>query len=194
MRTSSTASVVSRRTALAGFGAGALGLALATRRIAAFAQDATPAAAPPRKGHPLVGAWEVTESDEQPVPAAATYAIFDADGTWLHYGGRSLYGGVGFLAIGAWRPTGARTAEAIEIYEQLNAFDRLLDLASPIPDDALVQPDFKFRFDAEVDASGNTFRTEGFVVDEQGKDDPAYWGTRVGVRLVRAAGLATPTA
>ena len=50
-----TAPTVSRRTALAGLGAGALGLALATRRLAAFAQDATPAAALPREGHPLVG-------------------------------------------------------------------------------------------------------------------------------------------
>ena len=189
-----TEPTVSRRTALAGLGAGALGLALATRRLAAFAQDATPAAAVPTEGHPLVGAWEVTESDEQPVPAAATYAIFDADGTWFHYGGRSLYGGVGFLAIGAWRPTGARTAEAVEIYEQLMAFERLLDLASPVPADALAQQDFKFRFDAEVDAGGNAFRTEGFVVDAQGKDDPAYWGTRAGVRMVPAAGTATPIA
>ena len=184
---------VSRRTALAGLGAGALGLALATRRLAAFAQDATPVAVP-TEGHPLVGAWEVTEYDEQPLPAPATYAIFDPDGTWFHYGGQSLYGGWGFLVIGAWRPTGARTAEAVEIYEKLVTFERLLDLASPVPADALEQQPIKFRFDAEVDASGNAFQSEGYVVDEQGKDDLAYWGQRAGVRLVRAAGTATPTA
>jgi hypothetical protein len=116
------------------------------------------------------------------------------DGTWLHYGGRALYGGLGALAIGAWRPTGERTADAVEIYEILTSFEDLLDLASPVPADALAQQDFKFRFAAEVDASGNTFRTEGYVVDAQGKDDPAYWGERAGVRVVPAAGTATPTA
>ena len=184
---------VSRRTALAGLGAGALGVALAAHAQHAFAQDATPAAHISRAGHPLVGAWVVTESDAQPVPIA-TYAIFDVDGTWLHYGGRALYGGEGILAIGAWRPTGERTADAVEIYERLMSFEDLLDLTAPVPADALAQPDFKFRFTAEVDAGGNAFRTEGYVVDAQGKDDPAYWGERAGVRMVPAAGTATPTA
>jgi hypothetical protein len=184
---------VSRRTALAGLGAGSLGLILAARAQHAFAQDATPTDHISRADHPLVGAWVVTESDAQPVPIA-TYAIFDVDGTWLHYGGRALYGGLGFLALGAWRPTDARTADAVEIYERLMSFEDLLDLASPVPVDALAQSDFKFRFTAEVDASGNTFRTEGYVVDAQGKDDPAYWGERMGVRMVPVAGTATPIA
>lgn len=44
MTTSHSTTPVSRRAALAGLGAGALGLALATRHHTAFAQDATPAA------------------------------------------------------------------------------------------------------------------------------------------------------
>jgi len=43
-------STVSRRTALAGFGAGALGLALAPRGLSAAAQEATPVATPTAEG------------------------------------------------------------------------------------------------------------------------------------------------
>lgn len=190
---SCTTNRVSRRTALAGLGAGGLGVILAARGQPAFAQDATPTTHVSPAGHPLVGAWVVTESDAQPVPVA-TYAIFDVDGNWLHYGGRALYGGAGILAIGVWRPTGPRTAEAVEIYAILTSFESLFDLTAPVPDDAFAQPPIKFRFDAEVDESGNALWTEGYVVDEQGKDDPAFWGERRGVRVVPAAETATPAA
>lgn len=47
MKTSHSDQIVSRRTALAGLGAGGLGLALATRSLSASAQDATPSQATP---------------------------------------------------------------------------------------------------------------------------------------------------
>ena len=175
---------VSRRAALVGLGASGLGLILAARGRAAFAQEATPAAIP-RQGHPLVGAWAVTESDGAPVPLS--YAVFDADGTWLHLGG-------GFLSIGVWRPTGERTGEGVEIYQALQSFERLFDLADPVPADALAQQDLKFRFDAEADAGGNAFRFAGFVVDDQGNDQAGYAGRLAGVRLGPVSATATPPA
>ncbi len=54
MTTSNTSQSVSRRTALAGLGAGGLGVALAATVRHASAQDTTPASL---AGHPLVGTW-----------------------------------------------------------------------------------------------------------------------------------------
>lgn len=175
---------LSRRAALGRVAALGAALALGNRLGRAAAQEATPAGnAIPRQGHPLVGAWEVNESDGAPVPIS--YAVFDADGTWLHLGG-------GFLSIGVWRPTGERTGEGVEIYQALQSLERLFDLADPVPADALAQQDLKFRFDAEVDAGGNAFRMAGFVVDDQGNDQAGFAGRLAGVRLGPVSATATP--
>jgi len=100
------------------------------------------------------------------------------------------------FAIGAWRPTGERTATGVEIYAIFSApLDTLLDLSQPVPADALGQPPIRFRFDVEVGASGTTLASTGVVVDDEGKDDPSSPGTLTGIRLVPAAGSkATPAA
>jgi hypothetical protein len=94
---SDTKRSVSRRTALAGLGAGAAGLALATTVRQAAAQDATPA---PTAGHPIVGTWvidrDVTSTTEVPV-----VVVFTADGGFIDPGQ-----GV----AGVWEPTGPRSA------------------------------------------------------------------------------------
>ena len=181
-----SASALTRRAALAGLGAGALGLALASRRRAPFAQAATPALALCTRDHPLVGAWGIDSTDGN-APVNPEWAIFDPYGTWVHYT-------VAWIAIGAWRPTGERTAEGVEIYARFVApLESLLDLSQPVPDPALEQPPIRFRFDAEVDAGGDRFAFAGVVVDEQGNDDPSLTGELTGVRLVAAAGApATP--
>jgi len=88
-------SAITRRTALAGLGAGGLGLALATRPAAA--QDATPAA---MAGHPLVGTWIVDPEPDNPanVPSLVTYS---SDGIVIDPV-------AGFA--GSWEPTGPTTA------------------------------------------------------------------------------------
>ena len=94
MSTSDHCSLVSRRSTIAGLGAGGLGLALAAKRSVS-AQDATEMA-----GHPLVGTWiidrNVATTEEVPV-----VVIFTSDG-----GFTDAYQG----ACGVWEPTGPNSA------------------------------------------------------------------------------------
>src|SRR5438045_3389415 len=73
MTPSHTAQSVTRRTALAGLGAGGLGLALASTARQASAQEATPV---PMAGHPLVGTWIVDRdpTDQTDHPTLLVYA------------------------------------------------------------------------------------------------------------------------
>src|SRR5215213_2274268 len=73
MNTSGTRKSVTRRTALAGLGAGGLGVALAASVRTAAAQDATAAG-------PLVGTWQWGAAAGLPEPI--WFAIFHADGTF----------------------------------------------------------------------------------------------------------------
>lgn len=95
--TSTSKSALSRRTALAGLGAGGLGVALASPARQTAAQDATPAT---MAGHPLVGTWiitrDVTNTTQVPV-----VVVFTADGGFIDPGQ-----GV----AGVWEPTGPRSA------------------------------------------------------------------------------------
>jgi predicted lipoprotein len=97
MTTDRTDRSVSRRAALAGLGAGGLGLALAATARGVAAQDATPGAT---AGHPIVGTWvidrDVTGTTEVPV-----VVVFTADGGFIDPGQ-----GV----AGVWEPTGPRSA------------------------------------------------------------------------------------
>ncbi len=88
---------VSRRAALAGLGAGGLGLALAATARRASAQEAMPY---PTAGHPLVGTW-VFDRDVDDATDAPRVVVFTADGGLLDPGE-----GV----AGAWRATGPRSA------------------------------------------------------------------------------------
>jgi hypothetical protein len=82
--------IVSRRSALAGLGASAA--VAATARHAA-AQDATPS---DMAGHPLVGAWIVDITPEDPANAP-TVVLFTADGFFID---------PKFGFSGVWEPTG----------------------------------------------------------------------------------------
>ena len=103
MTTSRTVVPVSRRAALAGLGAGGLGLAFAARGGSASAQDAT---ADALANHPIVGVWMVT------TPTGLGLAAFAADG--IHIGGvptaQAGPQGVTFTGAqaGTWEPTGPR--------------------------------------------------------------------------------------
>lgn len=96
---------ISRRTAVAGLGAGGLGLALGARSARAAAQDATPGSL---AGHPLVGTWAVM------VPGAVVPVIFGPDGSVVaafppNYVDPAL--GLAFHgpALGRWEATGERS-------------------------------------------------------------------------------------
>ena len=88
---------VSRRSALAGLGAGGLGLTLATMVHPAAAQDATPS---PMAGHPMVGTW-VVDRDLTTTTDAPSVVVYTADGGLL-----DPSQGV----AGAWQVTGPRSA------------------------------------------------------------------------------------
>lgn len=95
---------LTRRTALAGLGAGGLGLTLATRGTAA--QDAPV----DLSGHPMAGMWLVTVPG---VPAPSETANMSADGTVVQFGQVVGVGPDGALQFtspgsGVWEPDGDR--------------------------------------------------------------------------------------
>jgi hypothetical protein len=130
------------------------------------AEESTPAAS--MTGHPLVGTWVVTNPDGAPVVIA-----FTADGVVVDTEGD---GGTG---VGAWQPTGERTA----------AFTFVL----PASDQEFIGI-IGLRATAEVDASGATF-TAPYSVSSQLPDGTAplsdqgqVTGTRLPIEPVEAAG------
>jgi hypothetical protein len=94
---------VTRRTALAGLGAGALGVALATAARPATAQDATAEA---MANHPIVGAWMVA------APTGPALAVFLANGINIQGVPTAQAGpqGVTFTGaqVGTWEPVSER--------------------------------------------------------------------------------------
>ncbi len=90
--------IVSRRTALAGLGAGTLGLALAATTRQAAAQDAAAEMA----NHPLVGTWHLTLPGPTGVPFHALIS-YTADGIVTQLAPGPANG------MGAWEATGPRT-------------------------------------------------------------------------------------
>ena len=97
MTTSTKTETISRRSALAGLGAGGLGVALAATTRPAAAQEATPF---PMAGHPLVGTWIVDRNPADPTEIP-TYNVLTADGGVID----PTVGGAG-----VWEATGPDTA------------------------------------------------------------------------------------
>jgi hypothetical protein len=102
-----SAEAVSRRVALAGLGAGGLGLALAATARDAAAQDV----ATDMANHPFVGFWQLDPDPNSPTGHKIGLTLVHADGTTIHWGG--LGDGV---ALGIWRPMGERTADSLGIF------------------------------------------------------------------------------
>lgn len=90
-------SSLSRRSAIAGLGAGGLGLAFSSRSVAAATPGLTTA------GHPLVGTWFLTTSSANPTDADDLF-ILHADGTYIEANAD------GSVRLGVWEPTSATTA------------------------------------------------------------------------------------
>lgn len=103
-------SAVSRRTALAGFGAGGLGLALAAHAVPAMAQDTAGDLA----DHPLVGGWLAQVPTAPGAPPVANVTINTADGFVINVAPvvRSGPNGVSVASggVGMWESAGERSA------------------------------------------------------------------------------------
>jgi hypothetical protein len=194
MTTSNTAPSVSRRTALAGLGAGALGLALATRRLNAFAQDATPTATPfPMAGHPIIGMWRFDIEVRQPGTDLA-YFDYTNDGTFVASGERGDW-----VAFGNWRATGERTAEVFYVLQGIPTQHVFAPDYVPVAN--VLDPGMiTLRISLEIDATGNTvtasgegtiYRSDGTVANVFSGDDTRMIGTRM--EVVPTAAAATPT-
>jgi hypothetical protein len=123
MSTSRIATSLSRRTALAGLGAGGIGVALAAPGRIAAAQDASADLA----GHPLTGTWlamanpAATDAPQFPAPS-----LFAADGTVLLVFPATQVGpqGVVFNApvMGVWEADGERRGHftAVQLLSDAN--------------------------------------------------------------------------
>lgn len=98
MPSSKTKTSVSRRTALAGLGAGGLGIALTAARGAAAQDAATDLAV-----HPIVGAWQPV--GDPATPDDRSFIAFHSDGTF------TTVHAIAGPGIGVWRATGERTGE-----------------------------------------------------------------------------------
>jgi hypothetical protein len=97
MNTSKETHTLTRRSAVAGLGAGGLGLTAALGAQHVAAQDATPSA---MAGHPIIGTWiitrDITNTTEVPV-----VVVFTGDGSFI-----DAHQGV----AGVWEPTGPQSA------------------------------------------------------------------------------------
>ena len=133
-----------------------LGGAVALSRPPAVAQEATPAGMAATSGHPLVGAWLITTGVGE--DAFPSVAIFHADGTYTEV---LPWGQV---ILGAWQPTGERTAVLTQIFNYL-------------VDDQLVVG--QGRGTMEVDETGNrmTFETVSVGRFKDGRVDFTDEGT-----------------
>lgn len=172
---------VSRRTALAGLGAGGLGVALAAARPAA-AQDAAAEMAK----HPIVGFWQLDSGPNPPTGRRFDFLLIHADGTHNDWNGLAAGS-----ALGIWRPTGERTADFLSIY---------LDTDPSTAAEAIGTA--TFRMTITVDDTGDAYTADGSLDlrDANGAPIvtlPAHWTcVRITFDHNPATGstMATPTA
>jgi hypothetical protein len=169
MGSSTNDSPVTRRAALAGLGAGGLGVALATTANRAAARDATPNA---MAGHPLVGTWVLDPSPDIPTNAPAV-AFFTTHG---------IFADPKFAFAGVWEPTGLTTA----------AYTFLFVIEEPDFSGYVAA-----RGDIEVDATGDAWTNLGgaMTVAADGTvvaTDPPSLSTARRLRVIAADALGTP--
>lgn len=186
MTTSRTTAAVSRRTALAGLGAGGLGLALAASARPAAAQDTTSEA---MASHPIVGVWNVK------APSGPDIAVFSADGTNVHALPTASAGpqGVQFVSalVGTWEPIGPRTVHFTSVQQISDANGAFVGTVT-IDGHPTVSEDGQSLLDDASETTVTIRDAAGTVVDVITGGPPA-----TGVRMaVGAPGFpeATPTA
>ena len=137
---------VSRRAALAGFGAGGLGIAAAARLTLASAR----AASADMATHPVVGLWQFNGTPDPASGPQPGFETYHADGTYFTWGGLNTGS-----AQGLWRPTGARTAEVLWV-----AID-----TDPFPGGTEARGTATFHFTIEVDEADTTLTYSAGTLD-----------------------------
>jgi hypothetical protein len=143
----------------------------------AIAQEATSA---DLAGHPVVGAW-VFDTDAADPANALSYAAFHADGTYVEV--HPLVG----VGVGAWRPTGERTADLTIVFQDVD------------PTPAGVAPGtLIIRVAVEVDPSGDAL-TAPFTSEGRGPDGTvlfanAFTATATRMEVEPMVPLGTPAA
>lgn len=137
---------LTRRAALAGIGAGGLGLAAAAAAPLVVAQE--PAAE--LATHPVVGLWQFNGSVDPAQGPAPGFELYHGDGTYTTWGGWTAGG-----ALGIWRPTGERTAEVLFVWVDTN----------PFPGGGEDRGTATFRYTVEVDAADATMTYSGGTID-----------------------------
>jgi hypothetical protein len=137
---------VTRRAALAGLGAGGLGVALAATARPAAAQDA----ATDMATHPVIGLWQFNGTPDPALGPQPGFETYHADGTYFTWGGLNTG-----CAQGLWRPTGARTAEVLWV-----AID-----TDPFPGGTEARGTATFRFTIEVDEADTTLTYSAGTLD-----------------------------
>jgi hypothetical protein len=183
-----SSSTVTRRSALAGLGAGSLGLAFAVTTHSALAQDAATEMA----NHPIVGNWMVTTG------AGPAMAVFLADGTNIQDLPATQAGpnGVEFVStqVGSWEPVSERGIHftGVQLHSDANG-----TLTGTVTIDAypVVSEDGQTLLDDDP-RSGPIIRdaTGTVVADFRGSGPPAT-GVRMGVGIgVPDLPVGTPTA
>jgi hypothetical protein len=168
-----TNNALTRRTAIAGIGAGSLGAALALRGHAASAQDPTP---PSFAGHPNVGVWMVDS------PIGRAIAVYSADGSVITALTATQAGpqGVTFgsTQVGTWEPAGERSTH-------LTVVQLLSDEAGAYAGSVTVDAYQEVSEDGQTWMSGTgtsvTIRDAAHNVLQVITDGPPATGTRMGV-------------
>ncbi len=138
MTTSTFGSAVSRRTALAGIGAGGLGLAALAASPAAAQNAGDPAT------HLPAGVWQWNAYPEH--PELSNFAIFHPSGAYTEW--QPVAG----EAVGLWRPTGERTADLLFVFTDANP---AIDVYEP----GIVT----FTITIQIDETGNALDAEGTI-------------------------------
>ncbi len=186
---STTKQTTTRRTALAGLGAGGLGLAMTVR--GASAQDATAEA---MANHPIVGAWMVTTG------AGPAMAIFHPDGTNIQGLPATQAGpnGVAFVStqVGTWEPISERGVHFTGVQLHTDAAGASIGTVE-IDAYPVVSEDGQTLLD-EDPRSGPIIRdAAGTVVADMRGSGPPATGVRMGPGVSGLPGgippLATPT-
>jgi hypothetical protein len=165
---------LSRRTALAGLGAGGIGMALATRGRIATAQDAPSDA---KADHPMVGVWMTT------TPSGLAPGIFSPDGTVVIIVPATQNSPLGMTyvstEIGTWEPISERGIHFTAVQLHSNA-DGTYAGSITIDGHPVVNEDGQ-RFVDDSPESGPTIRdAQGAILDVL-RGGPPVTGVRMAV-------------
>lgn len=194
MTASRSANPISRRTALAGLGAGSLGLALAAPSLAVSAQEEPGDLA----DHPLTGAWLALANAQSPGdPPAPVPSVYTPDGIVVLAFPVSQAGAQGVTygssAVGTWESAGERTGSFTTVQTLSDANGALVGTVT-VEGHPTVSEDGQTFVDDDPETTVTIRDPLGNIVQViPGDASPPVYGTRIGVGSV-VYPAATPAA